>query len=160
MSRARLVITAVVVEIRAEVARAYKVSEGWVSRLLARYLQEREVAFRGSESQMSARQASRQITKVKPESVGTQLHQPAEAGTLGSMIFERITVEPDKMAGQPCIRGFRIPVATVVAMVADGMAPAEIVAELPDLEVEDVAEALRYAAEAVRERELPLRHPA
>lgn len=76
------------------------------------------------------------------------------------MIFRRITVEPDKMAGQPCIRGLRIPVATVVTMVADAMSPEQIVAELPDLEVEDVAEALRYAAEALRERELPLRQPA
>lgn len=76
------------------------------------------------------------------------------------MSFERITVEPDKMAGQPCIRGLRIPVATVVTMVADGMSPGEIVAELPGLEAEDVAEALRYAAEALRERELPLRRPA
>jgi uncharacterized protein (DUF433 family) len=76
------------------------------------------------------------------------------------MSFERITVEPDKMGGQPCIRGLRIPVATLVTMVADGMTPEQIVAELPDLEVEDVAEALRYAAEALRERELPLRRPA
>lgn len=76
------------------------------------------------------------------------------------MTFERITVDPEKMAGQPCIRGFRIPVATVVAMVADGMTVEEIVAELPELETADVAEALRYAAEAVRERELPLRQPA
>jgi uncharacterized protein (DUF433 family) len=74
--------------------------------------------------------------------------------------FERITVEPGKMDGQPCIRGLRIPVATVVAMVADGMTTDEIVVELPDLEAEDVAEALRYAAEALRERELPLRRPA
>lgn len=76
------------------------------------------------------------------------------------MTFERITVEPDKMGGQPCIRGLRIPVATVVVMVADGMSPDQIVDELPDLEVADVAEALRYAAEALRERELPLRRPA
>jgi uncharacterized protein (DUF433 family) len=76
------------------------------------------------------------------------------------MTFERITVEPDKMGGQPCIRGLRIPVATVVTMVADNMTAEQIVAELPDLEVEDVAEALRYAAEALRERELPLRRPA
>jgi uncharacterized protein (DUF433 family) len=74
--------------------------------------------------------------------------------------FERITVESDKMGGQPCIRGLRIPVASVVAMVADGMTVEEILADLPDLEAEDVAEALRYAAETVRERELPLRHPA
>jgi uncharacterized protein (DUF433 family) len=51
-------------------------------------------------------------------------------------------------------------VATVVTMVADGMTAAEIVDDLPDLVVEDVAEALRYAAEAVRERELPLRPSA
>lgn len=76
------------------------------------------------------------------------------------MTFERITVEPDNMGGLPCIRGLRIPVATVVVMVADGMSPEQIVDELPDLEVADVAEALRYAAEALCERELPLRRPA
>ena len=63
------------------------------------------------------------------------------------------------MNGQPCIRGLRIPVATVVAMVADGMTADEIVTELPDLVPEDVAEALRYAAEAVSERQLPLSQP-
>ena len=76
------------------------------------------------------------------------------------MTFDRITVEPGKMNGQPCIRGLRIPVATVVAMVADGMTADEIVADLPELEKEDVAEALRYAAEAVSERQLPLSQPA
>jgi len=74
--------------------------------------------------------------------------------------FERITVDPEMMGGMPCIRGLRIPVATVVAMVADGLTVAEIIDELPDLTDEDVAEALRYAAEAMRERELPLRHSA
>jgi uncharacterized protein (DUF433 family) len=72
------------------------------------------------------------------------------------MAFERITVRSDQMGGVPCIRGLRIPVATVVEMVADGMKPDEILAAYPDLEAEDIAEALRYAAEAVRERELPL----
>jgi uncharacterized protein (DUF433 family) len=74
--------------------------------------------------------------------------------------FERIAIDPDVMGGMPTIRGLRIPVATVVAMVADGMTAAEVVDDLPDLTVEDVAEALRYAAEAVRERELPLRPSA
>lgn len=72
------------------------------------------------------------------------------------MKFIRITVEPDKMGGVPCIRGLRIPVATVVGMVADGMIEKEILKAYPDLEPEDVAQALHYAAEAVRERELPL----
>ncbi|MCY3022971.1 MAG: DUF433 domain-containing protein [Planctomycetota bacterium] len=72
------------------------------------------------------------------------------------MPFTRVTVSPSQMGGVPCIRGLRIPVATVVGMVADGMATAEILRAFPDLEAEDVREALRYASEAVRERELPL----
>jgi uncharacterized protein (DUF433 family) len=72
------------------------------------------------------------------------------------MNFTRITVEPDKMGGVPCIRGLRIPVATVVGMVADGMSEKEILKAYPDLETEDIRQALHYAAEAVRERELPL----
>jgi uncharacterized protein (DUF433 family) len=72
------------------------------------------------------------------------------------MSFTRITVSPDQMGGVPCIRGLRIPVATVVGMVADGMTDPEILAAYPDLEPDDVHEALRFAAAAVRERELPL----
>jgi uncharacterized protein (DUF433 family) len=72
------------------------------------------------------------------------------------MKFTRITVDPRQMGGVPCLRGLRIPVATVVEMIADGMAEAEILAAYPDLAREDIVEALRYAAEAVRERELPL----
>lgn len=72
------------------------------------------------------------------------------------MKFHRITVNPKQMGGVPCIRGLRIPVATVVGMVADGMNEKEILKAYPDLEKEDIKEALKYAAEAVRERELPL----
>jgi uncharacterized protein (DUF433 family) len=75
------------------------------------------------------------------------------------MKFSRITVNPSQMAGVPCIRGLRIPVATVVAMVADGMTEGEILKAYPDLEAGDVHEALQYAADAVRERELPLTTP-
>jgi uncharacterized protein (DUF433 family) len=71
--------------------------------------------------------------------------------------YQRISVDPQQMGGTPCLRRLRIPVATVVEMVAEGMTTEEILAAYPDLEREDVAEALRYAAEAVRERELPLR---
>jgi len=71
--------------------------------------------------------------------------------------YERISVDPAQMGGTPCIRSLRIPVATVVGMVAEGMATEEILAAYPDLERENIAESLRYAAEAVRERELPLR---
>src|SRR5919106_1184491 len=61
------------------------------------------------------------------------------------MTFERITIRPDQMGGAPCIRGLRIPVPTVVAMVADGMSRDEILAAYPDLEPEDIPEALRTA---------------
>ena len=63
------------------------------------------------------------------------------------------------MSGVPCIRGLRIPVATVVGMVADRMTETEILAAYPDLEHEDISEALHYAAQAVRERGLPLTVP-
>ena len=60
------------------------------------------------------------------------------------------------MGGLPCIRSLRIPVSTVVGMVSEGMAETEILTAYPDLEIEDVREALGYAAEAVSERELPV----
>ena len=72
------------------------------------------------------------------------------------MKLTRITVNPDQMSGVPCVRGLRIPVATVVGMVAEGMSNQEILDAYPDLEADDIREALAYAAEAVRERELPL----
>jgi uncharacterized protein (DUF433 family) len=73
------------------------------------------------------------------------------------MLFERISVDHRIMGGVPCIRGTRIPVATVVGMIAEGMRPDEILAEFPQLSGEDIQDALRYAAAAVDERELPLR---
>lgn len=72
------------------------------------------------------------------------------------MKYKRITIDHKKMDGVPCIRGLRIPVATVVAMVAEGMSETEILDAYPDLEAADIKEALQYAAEAVRERTLPL----
>ncbi|MGB6058070.1 MAG: DUF433 domain-containing protein [Microthrixaceae bacterium] len=76
------------------------------------------------------------------------------------MGFTRITTDPARMGGVPCVRDLRFPVAAVVAMVADGMTVDEILAEHPALEAADVTESLRYAAAAVQERELPLRQPA
>ena len=59
------------------------------------------------------------------------------------MAFQRITVKAEQMGGMPCVRGLRIPVATVVGMVADGMSVEEILKADPDLEREDISEALR-----------------
>lgn len=72
------------------------------------------------------------------------------------MTFTRITVDAKQMGGVPCIRGLRIPVSSVVGMIADAMTEDEVLRAYPDLERDDIREALRYAAEAVRERELPL----
>ncbi len=62
------------------------------------------------------------------------------------MTYTRITIDPEVMAGVPTIRGMRIPVATVVAIATDGMAVEEICQALPDLEPQDVTEALLYSA--------------
>lgn len=77
-----------------------------------------------------------------------------------SMSLERVTVDPDRMGGVPCIRDLRFPVSSVLAMIADGMDSAEILVEHPDLEAEDISAALRYASLAVQERQIPLQHPA
>jgi uncharacterized protein (DUF433 family) len=72
------------------------------------------------------------------------------------MAFERISADPQIMAGVPCVRGTRIPVTTVVGMVAEGMSVEEILHDYAQLEEQDVREALRSAAAAVDQRTLPL----
>lgn len=76
------------------------------------------------------------------------------------MAISRITVRSDQMGGVPCIRGLRIPVATVVGMLAQGMSHQQVLDDYPDLEPEDLLAALRFAAAAVDERHLPLLQPA
>lgn len=71
-------------------------------------------------------------------------------------MLTRITIDPAQMGGVPCIRGLRIPVATVIGMLADGMTHPEILEAYPDLEEADISEALHYAAESVREQMLPI----
>ena len=68
--------------------------------------------------------------------------------------FERITVNPNQMDGVPSVRGLRIPVATVLRMLAGGMSEGEILADYPGLQVEDIRECLRFAAASAMEREL------
>ena len=72
------------------------------------------------------------------------------------MKFTPITVNPAQMGGVPLPARLRIPVATVVGMTADGMTPDEILRAYPDLEPNDLRESLQYAAETLRQRELPL----
>jgi uncharacterized protein (DUF433 family) len=76
------------------------------------------------------------------------------------MAFDRITVDPDRMGGLPCIRGLRVTVSAVLGQLAAGRSVPDVLADYPYLEHADVLAALEYAAAAVSERELPLAHPA
>jgi uncharacterized protein (DUF433 family) len=73
--------------------------------------------------------------------------------------LDRIGVDHRIMGGLPCIRGTRIPVATILGLLAEGVTPDEIVAEYPQLVIGDIRAALCYAAAMVDERELPVRLP-
>ena len=64
-------------------------------------------------------------------------------------VADRITVNPEQCGGRPCIRGMRIRVIDVLDLLASGLTPAQIVDELPDLEIEDVVACLRYASRRI-----------
>jgi uncharacterized protein (DUF433 family) len=70
--------------------------------------------------------------------------------------FERVVVNPRVCGGQPVIRGLRIPVGLIVRHIAEGQTPAQVVSEYPELEVEDVKEALLFAAWVTRDGCYPL----
>ena len=65
--------------------------------------------------------------------------------------FERITVDPEQMGGVPCVRHLRIPVATVLRLLAGGLSQPEILSEYPALQIEDIRECLRFAAASAME---------
>jgi uncharacterized protein (DUF433 family) len=67
------------------------------------------------------------------------------------MEFDRITFDPQVMGGRACIRGMRIPVSVIVGQVAHGASVEEILQGYPDLESEDIRQALEYAAWLTRE---------
>ena len=74
-----------------------------------------------------------------------------------SMEFNRITIDPNVMGGKPCIRGLRIPVALIVRMVAAGKTVKEIIEDYPELEEEDIKQALEFAAWFTTERVIPVK---
>lgn len=76
------------------------------------------------------------------------------------MAFERISVDPGRMGGLPCIRDTRVTVTAVLARLASGASFEEILDDLPYLEREDLLAALEFATLAVQERELPFARPA
>lgn len=73
------------------------------------------------------------------------------------MAWPRITIEPEKMGGRACIRGLRMPVSTVVRMIASGMSFQEVIDAHPTLEEADIVEALDYAASLADMNVMPLR---
>ena len=66
--------------------------------------------------------------------------------------LDRITFDPEIMAGQACIRGMRMPVSVIVNLIANDLSPSEIIADYPYLELEDIQQSLRYAAWLTQER--------
>ena len=74
--------------------------------------------------------------------------------------YERITVDPNRMSGLPCIRDTRVTVSAVLGQLAAGLTIPEVLADFPYLDRDDVLAALEFAAAAVQERELPLAQPA
>lgn len=74
-------------------------------------------------------------------------------------IFPRITFDPDKCFGKACIRGMRMPVSSVLSYLSSGMSQEEILRDWPELEADDIREALAYASEALEERVLFLDEP-
>lgn len=70
--------------------------------------------------------------------------------------FDRITLDPAKCFGKPCIRGMRMPVASILSYLSSGMTIEKILNEWPELEREDVYQALGYASWAMEERVINL----
>ena len=76
------------------------------------------------------------------------------------MAYERITINPNRMTGLPCIRDTRVTVSAVLGQLAAGRSVEEVLIDYPYLERADILAALEFAAATVQERELPLAQPA
>ena len=72
-------------------------------------------------------------------------------------MLERITVDPKICQGQPCIRGLRITLVFILKLLALGKTPQQIVADYPELEIEDIHEAIQYAAWLASERTISIK---
>ena len=75
---------------------------------------------------------------------------------VGWVKLERITIDPEVMGGQPCIRGLRIPVSLIIKLIASGKKIEDILEDYPELKKEDIKQSLEYAAWTVSEKVLPI----
>ena len=88
--------------------------------------------------------------------VPIKVHTVTGGLTFARLGLPRITTSPNVMTGVPCIRGFRVPVATVMKLLAAGWTPPRVIQEYPFLELEDIRQALAFAAWQTDEHYLPL----
>lgn len=84
------------------------------------------------------------------------LNQRTQCSGEAMQRLDRISVDANQMGGVACIRHLRIPVATVLSLLADGMSTSDILDAYPDLETEDIHQALHYAAYLAQERDIPI----
>jgi uncharacterized protein (DUF433 family) len=92
---------------------------------------------------------SEHLTGTAPEVISVEIRHRQ---------FDRITMDPEKCFGKACIRGLRMPVASVLAYLSGGMSIDEMLKEWPELEREDIYQALGFAAALMEERVVPLEH--
>lgn len=97
-------------------------------------------------------------TNETPGSTGRLIFPRSWATLLGMPYQDRITIDPDKRGGKPCIRGLRITVYEVLEYLASGMSEAQLLADFPDLTREDIRACLAFAAD--RERKMVSIPPA
>ena len=72
------------------------------------------------------------------------------------MALNRITIDPEVMSGQPCIRGLRIPVPFILRLLASGKTNSQILKDYPELEEDDIRQALSFASWATTEKTIPV----
>ena len=96
---------------------------------------------------------SRKLGQFSGDGICTRTSEQSRLGDAegGDQMFERITFDPKIMGGRACIRGMRIPVSVIVGQIAHGATFDEILQDYPDLEREDIQQAIEYAAWLTRE---------
>ena len=112
----------------------------------------------GPRSRCAASEALSRFCRVlrNQESHGRPEFRCSVGVQLKAMVLDRITRNPAVMGGEPCVRGMRVMVGTIVGLVASGRTTAEILTAYPYIEEEDIRQALAYAAWRVEELEVPL----
>ena len=94
--------------------------------------------------------------EVEEKNMGRNMEKVQSVIGVGWIKLERITIDPEVMGGQPCIRGLRIPVSLIIKLIASGKKIEDILEDYPELKEEDIKQSLEYAAWTVSEKVLPI----